>query len=83
MSKDVLALEARFPDPDAAYRMLAEAHRGLDAEASAALNARLVLILANQIGDMKLLRDALDLAKQAGENGAARDGGLSPAGDRA
>jgi hypothetical protein len=83
MSGAELALEARFGDPDAAYRLIAEAHRGLTAEASAALNARLVLILANQIGDMKLLRDALDLAKQAGEAGAGREGAPSPAGDGA
>jgi hypothetical protein len=67
MSEAELALEARFPDPDAAYRLIAEAHRGLSTEESAALNARLVLVLANQIGDMKLLRAALDLAKQAGQ----------------
>jgi hypothetical protein len=67
MSAGELALESRFPDPDAAYRLIAEAHRGLSSEESAALNARLVLVLSNQIGDMKLLRDALDLAKQAGQ----------------
>ena len=67
MSDAKLALEARFTDPDAAYRLIALAHRGLSAEESAALNARLVLVLANQIGDMKLLREALDLAKQAGQ----------------
>jgi alkylation response protein AidB-like acyl-CoA dehydrogenase len=69
MSTQDLALVARFDDPDAAYRLIAEAHRGLDAGQSAALNARIVLILANQIGDMKLLREALDLAKQAGQDG--------------
>jgi hypothetical protein len=57
----------RFPDPDLAYRLLAEAHRGLNAEASADLNARLVLVLANQIGDAKLLADAIAVAKTAGE----------------
>jgi hypothetical protein len=68
MNEPKLALEARFPDPDAAYRLIAEAHRGLSPEDSAALNARLVLVLSNQIGDMKLLREALDLAKQAGQD---------------
>jgi hypothetical protein len=67
MSEGELALEMRFPDPDAAYRLIAEAHRGLSSEESAALNARLVLALSNQIGDMKLLREALDLAKQSGQ----------------
>lgn len=60
-----LALEARFADPDAAYRLLAEAHRDLDERESAALNARLVLILANQLGDLALLREAVALARQA------------------
>ncbi len=66
ISQDI-SVEARFSDPDAAYRLIALAHRGLSAGASAALNARLVLILANQIGDMDQLRAALDLAKQVDE----------------
>lgn len=56
----------RFADPDAAYRLLIEAHRGLTDEASAALNARLVLLLANQVGDLGLLREAISVAKPAG-----------------
>lgn len=58
-----LVTESRFADPDAAFRLLIEAHRGLDAAASAALNARLVLMLANHIGDMDVLREALAAAK--------------------
>ncbi len=53
----------RFADPDAVYTMIVDAHRGLDAEASAALNARLVLILANHIGDATVIREALDVAR--------------------
>ena len=60
-----LVLDVQFPDPDAAYRLIAMAHRGLDAEASAALNARLVLILANHVGDMNVLEKALDVATSA------------------
>ena len=62
---------SRFPEPDAAYRALVEAHRGLDAETSAALNARLVLILANHIGDLGVLEEALALASAAGRSGSA------------
>ena len=62
------ATESRFPDPDLAYRTLIEAHRGLTDEESATLNTRLVLILANQIGDMSILTEAIALAK-----GASRD----------
>jgi Protein of unknown function (DUF2783) len=52
----------RFADPDLAYRLLIDAHRGLSDEESAAFNARLILILANQIGDLEILRQALQLA---------------------
>lgn len=53
----------RFDDPDAAYRLLVDAHHGLTVADSAALNARLVLILANQFGDLELLRQAVGLAQ--------------------
>lgn len=58
-----LEVESRLSDPDLAYRALIEAHRGLTDEESAALNTRLVLILANQIGDAEVLAQALALAK--------------------
>ena len=51
-------------DPDGAYPLIVEAHRGLSAEESAALNARLVLVLANQIGDAAVLAEAIGLASQ-------------------
>lgn len=58
-----LATESRLPDPDAAYRALVAAHRGLDEAASAALNTRLVLILANHIGDLAVIEEAIALAR--------------------
>lgn len=58
-----LKLDPNFSDPDGFYAALIDAHEGLDAEASAALNARLILVLANQIGDLELLKAALDAAK--------------------
>jgi hypothetical protein len=61
----VLQTESRLPDPDRAYRMLIEAHRGLCDEESAALNTRLVLILANHLGDARVLEEAIALAKRA------------------
>jgi Protein of unknown function (DUF2783) len=60
-----LQTESRLPDPDAAYRALIEAHRGLSDENSAALNTRLVLILANHIGDAEALAAAIALARQS------------------
>lgn len=61
----MLDTASRFPDPDAAYRAIVEAHRGLTEDESAALNSALVLILANQIGDPEALREALALARRA------------------
>lgn len=55
---------SRLPDPDIAYRMLVDAHRDLTAEESEALNARLVLILANHVGDIDVLSQAITLAKE-------------------
>jgi hypothetical protein len=58
-----LDTSARFADPDAAYRAIIEAHRGLTENESADFKATLVLILANQLGDMAVLREALALAR--------------------
>jgi hypothetical protein len=49
-------------DPDGFYAAYVAAHQGLSDEASELLNARLVLILANHIGDPAVLREALQLA---------------------
>lgn len=59
-----LSTASNFADPDSAYRLIVEAHRGLSDESSAALDAALVLILANHIGDLAVLRDAVALAKR-------------------
>ena len=53
----------RLPDPDAAFTALVDAHRDLDEAASRRFDARLVLILANHIGDAAVLNDALQLAR--------------------
>jgi hypothetical protein len=58
-----LVTQSQFADPDAAYVALVEARRGLSAEAAAGLDTRLVLILANHIGDLDVLRQAVALAK--------------------
>lgn len=57
----------QFPDADAAFRAIIEAHRGLSPDESAALNARLVLLLANHVGDVDVLREALVLAAPKSE----------------
>lgn len=50
-------------DPDGFYQDLIKTHQGLSDEESAALNARLILILANHIGDRNVLRSAFAAAK--------------------
>ncbi|KMO30923.1 DUF2783 domain-containing protein [Methylobacterium aquaticum] len=50
---------------DAVYESLVEAHRSLSDEESAALNARLVLILAHEVGDPAVLAQAIALARRS------------------
>lgn len=60
-----LILTPNIPDPDGFYDELLAAHDGLGKDESDALNARLILILANHIGDRDVLRKALRAAKAA------------------
>ena len=53
-----------FSPGDDFYEALIEAHNGLSDEQSEALNARLILVLANHIGDLRVLREALSAAAQ-------------------
>ena len=54
-----------FSPGDDFYEALIEAHNGLSDEQSEALNARLILLLANHIGDLRVLREALQAARAA------------------
>ncbi|WP_418131969.1 DUF2783 domain-containing protein [Variovorax sp. 375MFSha3.1] len=47
--------EPRIPDPDGFYATLLAAHEGRTETQSADLNARLVLLLANQCADQDVL----------------------------
>lgn len=58
-------------DQDGFYAALLQAHEGLGDAASARLNARLVLILANHVGDAAALEEALRLAREAGDQVSA------------
>ncbi|TNF59496.1 MAG: DUF2783 domain-containing protein [Burkholderiales bacterium] len=53
-----------FTPGDDFYEALIEAHRDLSDEQSEMLNARLILILANHIGDIGVLREALVQARE-------------------
>lgn len=59
-----LNTDLNLADPDGVYQMIVAAHHGLSADASAALNARLVLLLANHIGDAGVIEDAVRAATQ-------------------
>lgn len=48
---------------DEFYEALVEAHRGLSDAQSELLNARLVLLLANHVGDLATLREAIEAAR--------------------
>lgn len=52
-----------FTPGDDFYEALIETHRGLSDEQSELVNARLVLLLANHIGDLRVLREALAAAR--------------------
>lgn len=58
-----LNLEPNLSDPDGFYAALLMAHEGLSDKESVELNARLVLVLANQIGDPATLVAAIEAAK--------------------
>ena len=60
-----LETQSQFAEPDAAYVALVQARRGLSVEAAAALDTRLALILANHIGDLDVLNEAIALAQAA------------------
>ena len=69
-----LILAPNIPDPDGFHDELLRAHDGLSEAESAALDARLVLVLANHVGDRDVLREALETALEAGRE-AGREAG--------
>lgn len=58
-----LITKPNIADADGFYARLLATHKGLTEAQSHALNARLVLVLANHIGDAVVLAQALDLAR--------------------
>lgn len=60
-----LNIEPNIPGPDDFYADLIAAHEGLSKVESDALNARLILLLANHIGDRDVLREALATARRS------------------
>lgn len=60
-----LDLTPRLADPDALFAALLAAHEGLDPDASRRLDAALVLLLANHIGDASIVLEAVQVAQSA------------------
>lgn len=59
-----LITDSNFSNADAFYAALADIHRDRSDTESAAINARLILLLANQVGDQQILEQALAIAGQ-------------------
>ena len=60
----MLNTEPNLAQPDDAYEALVAVHRDLSPEQSRLLNAKLILLLANHIGDIGVLREAIAKARQ-------------------
>ena len=61
-----LNVEPNLSRPDDFYESLIALHRDLTPEESASVNARLILLLANHIGDQSVLEEALRAARASG-----------------
>ena len=58
-----LVIEPNLAAPDDFYEALIEMHRDLTPEQSQLVNAKLILLLANHVGDLAVLRDAMARAR--------------------
>ena len=61
-----LTLTPNIADPDGFYEFLVHSQRDMTDEEANRMNARLILILSNQIGDRERLRQAIQLAASSG-----------------
>ncbi len=60
-----LILEPNLSSTDDFYQMLIDMHQGLDDAESQLVNAKLILLLSNHIGELGILREAMDIARTA------------------
>jgi hypothetical protein len=59
----VLKREPNLASPDDVYNLIVDAHKGLDEAQCRALDARLILLLANHVGDEGVIREAIAAAR--------------------
>ena len=62
--KNKLITSANIPDPDGFYAELLDLHEGHEKTISDGINAQLILVLCNHIGDRDILRQAFELVRQ-------------------
>ena len=62
-----LNTEPNIARPDDFYQVLIDTHRDLTEEQSRDVNAKLILLLANHVGDMEILREAMTIARRSHE----------------
>ncbi len=60
----LLNTQPNIQAPDDFYQELVDMHRDLSAQQSALVNAKLILLLANHVGDSVILREAMRAARQ-------------------
>jgi hypothetical protein len=58
-----LKRDLNLAQPDDVYNLIVDAHRDLDEAQGRAFDARLILLLANHVGDEAVLREAVDAAR--------------------
>ena len=61
--KTTLNTQANIADYDNVYQHIIDMHQGLSDEESQSANAKLILTLANHIGDIDLIKEATDIVR--------------------
>ena len=64
LGRTIMKTDRNLQDADGFYEQLLNAHEGLSADQSEQLNMRLILLLANQVGNASVLRDCIESASQ-------------------
>ena len=59
-----LKIDPNLAVPDDFYAALIELHHGLSEQQSELVNAKLILLLANHVGDMEVVREAMQRARE-------------------
>ena len=58
-----LKTELGFDAPDDVYEILVDLHRGLSDDEIRIVDAKLILLLANHVGDRRVIEEALEKAR--------------------